>query len=147
MQLTCFVSTLLICSILCCVCTARSLIRTMFFASPHCLLFVPLLSHASRVSTILLHPYWVSQESPVFRSALLANSYLSTALCDLGKVRRITTQSMLLINHVSYWSTTEVQEPGSGQTRYCLLYVNCWVTEVLGLKLEIWPIAHKPTSH
>lgn len=36
-----------------------------------------------------------------FRSALIAKFYLSTVHCDLGKVQRIASQSMLLINHVS----------------------------------------------
>lgn len=36
-----------------------------------------------------------------FRSALLANSSLSAVSCDLGKLQRITAQSMPLINHIS----------------------------------------------
>lgn len=82
-----------------------------------------------------------------FRSALLASSYLSTVHCDLGKVQSISTQSMLLINHVSFSSTTEVQEElGSGQTLFSA-QANCEVAEVSGSKLEIWPLAHQPASH
>lgn len=46
---------------------------------------------------------------------------LSSVNCVLGKVQRITSQSMPLINHISCRSATEVQEHGRGQTLECLV--------------------------
>ena len=106
MQLTCFVSTCLQ-YLVYCVCTVCYLIRTMSLASLRCV------SHYYTLT--------VSQESPVFSEVhCLPIPIYQLLFVTLGRCKRITTQSMLLINHVSYWSTTEVLEPGSEQTRYCL---------------------------
>lgn len=107
-----------------------SIIMKMFFASPQCLP-CGIISNTALTCSACFHHTATPLQSieslknlQYFRSALLANPYPSSVHCDLGKVQRITTQSMLLINHVSDWSATEMQEIGGGQTHFAA-HVNC----------------------
>lgn len=116
---------------------------------PDNVLFFPALSACAislhALSTIPLHPYSLLSQpriSSISEVHCMPIPIYQVCIVTLGKVQRITTQSMLLINHVSCRSTTQVQESGGGQT-----HLTCELPCHRGSKLEIWPIAHQAAGH
>lgn len=121
-------------------CTVCSLTTTMPFASQRCLPGYTISLSCIHVSTILPYPYSISSQprsSSVSKVHRLPIPIYQLVHCDLGKVERITTQSMLLINHISHSRTTEVAAARQRANAPNFSQANCRVSEVSGSKLEI----------
>lgn len=121
-------------------CTVCSLTTTMPFASQLCLPGYTISLSCIHVSTILPYPYSISSQprsSSVSKVHLLPIAIYQLVHCDLGKVERITTQSMLLINHISHSRTTEVAAARQRANAPNFSQANCRLSEVSGSKLEI----------